>query len=106
MFDIHIRPAGLHTAADAVGGASTRLDARTGHWLDDSLTAAAAHSGFASGPALRECADAWQTHMRAVAQQLDTYADQLRQSSHSYDTAEQESVRRLDLALGDLGGGA
>ncbi|GAA4871952.1 type VII secretion target [Kitasatospora terrestris] len=105
MYDIHIRPAGLHTAADAVRGTSTRLDAHAGHWLDDSLTAASAHSGFASAPALRECADNWQTHMSAVVQQLHTYADQLRQSAHSYDTAEQESVRRLNLAVGDLGGG-
>ncbi|RPE28491.1 type VII secretion target [Kitasatospora cineracea] len=106
MFDIHIRTAGLRTAADTFQGTSHQLNARTGHWLDDSLTAASAHSGFASGPALRECADAWQTHMSAVAQQLNTYADQLRQSSHSYETAEQESVRRLNLAVSDLNRGA
>ncbi|BAJ31622.1 MULTISPECIES: type VII secretion target [Kitasatospora] len=106
MFDVHIRTAGLRSAADAIGGTSGRLGSRTGHWLDDSLTVAAAHPGFASGPALRECAEAWQTHMSAVAQQLGVYADQLRQSSHSYDTAEQESVRRLNLAVADLGGGA
>ncbi|GAA2748318.1 type VII secretion target [Kitasatospora cinereorecta] len=106
MNDIHIRTAGLHTAAEAVRGSSSQLGTKSGHWLDGSLTAAAKHPGFASGPALRDCADAWQTHMTSVVGQLHTYADQLRDSAHSYDSAEQESVRRLDLASRDLNGGA
>ncbi|MEV4611187.1 type VII secretion target [Kitasatospora sp. NPDC049258] len=105
MHDIHVRTAGLHSASEAVRTSSTQLGGRTGHWLDGSLTAAAAHGEWWSGPALRECADAWQTHMTSVVQQLHTYADQLRDSAHSYDAAEQEAARRLDQASRDLNAG-
>jgi hypothetical protein len=40
--------------------------------------------------------------MKSVVDQLHIYAEQLRDSAHSYDTAEQESTRRIGAALADL----
>lgn len=102
MNDIHVRTETLRTSAAGLQNTAERIGPAAGHWLDDSFTAAATLSGWESGPALRACAEAWQTHMTAVVGQLHTYADQLRDSAHSYDTAEQESVRRLGAALADL----
>ncbi|CAM5686219.1 type VII secretion target [Kitasatospora aureofaciens] len=103
MNDIHIRTdvlrqsaAGLQAAAAAVGPA--------GHWLDTSFTAAATMTAWESGPALKDCATAWQTHMKSALDQLHVYAEQLRNSAHSYDKAEQEAARRLAAAVTDLQG--
>lgn len=100
--DIHVRTDVLRQSANGLEGTAGQIGPAAGHWLDDSFTAAATLAGWESGPALRACAEAWQTHMTAVVGQLHTYADQLRDSAHSYDTAEQESVRRLGAALADL----
>ncbi len=106
MFDIHIRPEGLHRASGALSTTSAHLGQRSGHWLDGSLSAAAAYPHWEAGPALRECAQAWQAHMASVVQQVQTYAEQLRDSAHSYDAANEEAGRRFDLAAADLDAGA
>ncbi|WP_371479902.1 hypothetical protein [Kitasatospora sp. NBC_00315] len=106
MFDIRIRPDGLHQASGALGATSAHVGERSGHWLDGSLIAAGAYPEWAAGPALQECAQAWQTHMTSVVQQLQTYSEQLRDSAHSYDAANEEAGRRFDQAARDLNAGA
>ncbi|WAL71132.1 type VII secretion target [Kitasatospora sp. YST-16] len=102
MNDIHVEPNALNLSADGMQGVAEHMG-RAGHWLDDSFTAASTLNGWESGAALRDCADAWQTHMLGTVRQLQEYADKLRQSAHSYTTAEQESTRRISAALADLG---
>ncbi|WP_031078771.1 type VII secretion target [Streptomyces sp. NRRL WC-3742] len=89
-----------HSAERLAEAARTATPA--GHWLDNSRTAADGLSAWQSGPALKDCADAWQKHIKSVVDQLHTYSRQLHDSAHSYDKADQEHARRLNSALGDL----
>jgi uncharacterized protein YukE len=102
MNDIHVRTDALRQSANGLQDAAEQVGPASGHWLDASFTAAATLAGWESGSALKDCADAWQTHMKSVVDQLHTYAEQLRDSAHSYDAADQEATRRLGAALTDL----
>ena len=102
MFDIRIRPERLHAVSGALSTTSAHVGEKAGYRLDGSLSAAAAYPDWAAGPALQGCAQAWQTPMASVVQQLQTYAEQLRDSAHSYDAANEEAVRRFDPASCDL----
>ncbi|MFI2606606.1 hypothetical protein [Kitasatospora sp. NPDC018619] len=63
-------------------------------------------SAWACGPALKDCADAWQAHVKSAVDQLNLQSQQLNDSALSYDQADREYPRRLGAALGDLGGTA
>ncbi|MFF1874883.1 type VII secretion target [Streptomyces sp. CB03911] len=102
MNDIHVHTGTLRQVADGLGGAATLVGPAAGHWLDQSYPAASTLAGWESGSALKDCADAWQTHMKSVVAQLHTYAEQLRDSAHNYDAADEEANRRFGAALADL----
>ncbi|GAA2259692.1 MULTISPECIES: type VII secretion target [Kitasatospora] len=102
MNDIHVLTDTLRQSANGLQNTAEQIGPAAGHWLDNSFTAADTLAGWESGPALKSCADAWQAHMKYVVDQLHTYAEQLRNSAHSYDTAEEEATRRLGAALADL----
>ncbi|MEV7596327.1 type VII secretion target [Kitasatospora sp. NPDC089797] len=103
MNDIHVRTDVLRQSASDLKDAAAAVGP-DGHWLDNSFTAAATMTAWESGPALKDCATAWQTHMKSAVDQLHRYAEQLHGSAHSYDQAEQEANRRLAAALTDLQG--
>lgn len=105
MNHIHVQTHALRQSANGLTEAAKGFGP-VGHWLDNSHTAADGMSAWDSGPALKDCADAWQAHVKAVVDQLHLYSTQLHDSAHSYDQADQEYARRLDAALGDLGGAA
>ncbi|MDH6139260.1 uncharacterized protein YukE [Kitasatospora sp. GP30] len=102
MNDISVHPGTLRTSADGLQTTAGQVGPAAGHWLDASATAAASMAGWQSGPALKDCADNWQTHIKSIVDQLHTYAGQLRDSAQSYDAAEQEANRRITEALTDL----
>ncbi|MGW3228257.1 type VII secretion target [Kitasatospora sp. NPDC001095] len=103
MNHIHVQTHALRQSANGLTEAAKTFGP-VGHWLDDSHTAADSMSAWDSGPALKDCADAWQAHVKSVVDQLHVYSQQLHDSAHSYDQADQEYARRLESALNDLGG--
>ncbi|MFG2905720.1 type VII secretion target [Kitasatospora sp. NPDC048286] len=105
MNHIHVQTHALRQSANGLTEAAKTFGP-VGHWLDDSHTAADSMSAWDSGPALKDCADVWQAHVKSVVDQLHVYSQQLHDSAHSYDQADQEYARRLESALNDLGGAA
>jgi uncharacterized protein YukE len=102
MNDIVLNPDGVRSASASVRTNSDRLAPAVGHWLDASYPAASAYAGWESAGALHDAADAWQTHISAVVQQLQTYADQIDQSANAYVDVNREAARRFQQALADL----
>ncbi|GAA1262664.1 hypothetical protein GCM10009665_60390 [Kitasatospora nipponensis] len=106
MNDINVRPEGLRTTSASVRTTSGQLAPKAGHWLDASFAAQAPYTGWESAGALNDAANAWQTHIASVVQQLQTYADQIDQSANAYDAVNQEATRRFNQALSDLNAGS
>jgi uncharacterized protein YukE len=93
---IDIHPPALRDAADAIDDATKSALDNVRYSLAPSASAVQGNPGWKSSAALRECKQAWETHLDDLVRRTSDAVDNLRASATDYEELEQRITDSLE----------
>jgi hypothetical protein len=100
--EIKMNPDGVRQAADQLRAGAEAAKANIGSLFHSGNEASAAHPGWNSAAALKECGHAWWKELTTLVEQTAWTAWKLEQSANATTAQDNEARERLTTVLGEL----
>lgn len=100
--DMNMNPNGVRQAAGDLRAGAEAAKNTIGGLFNSGNEASAAHSGWNSAAALRECGHTWWKELTTLVEQTAWTAWKLEQSADTATAEDTEAHERLTAVLGDL----